>query len=101
VTSPDPQWIGIWLLIGSVVVIMLEGVLAAIWSVRLSRKARAVSVLISSHQAALNADLERLRANIAEMDELWRPYRRLLRLLRHPITIALMQSLVRRGAAAR
>ena len=99
--SPDPQWIGIWLLVVSVVVIMLEGMLAAIWSLRLSRKARALSRLMASQQAALNADVERLRASIAEMQELWQPYRRLLRLLRHPITIALMQSFVRRGAAAR
>lgn len=99
--SPDPQWIGIWLLVVSVVVIMLEGLLAAIWSLRLSRKARTVSKLIASQQAALNADLERLRASIAEMRELWEPYRRLLRLLRHPLTIALMQSFVRRGAAVR
>jgi hypothetical protein len=49
----------------------------------------------------LNADLERLRASVAETHELWQPYRRLLRLLRHPLTIALMQSLARRGVAAR
>jgi hypothetical protein len=101
VSSPDPQWIGIWLLVVSVVVIMLEGTLAAIWSLRLSRKARALTKLMAAQQAALNADVERLRASIVEMQELWQPYRRLLRLVRHPITIALMQSFVRRGAAAR
>jgi len=101
VTSPDPQWIGIGLLVGSVLVIMFEGALAAIWSVGLSRKARAMSALMASQQAALNADVELLRATIAETHELWQPYRRLLRLLRHPLTIALMQSFARRGAAAR
>ena len=100
-TSPDPQWVGIWLLVVSVLVIVLEGALAAIWSLRLSRKARAMSALMASQQATLNADVERLRATIAETHELWQPYRRLLRLLRHPLTIALMQSFARRGAAAR
>jgi hypothetical protein len=99
--SPDPQWIGIWLLVVSVILIMLEGALAAIWSLRLSRKARAISELMASQQAVLKADVERLRASIAETHELWQPYRRLLRLLRHPLTIALMQSFARRGAAAR
>jgi hypothetical protein len=98
-TLPDPQWIGIWLLVASVVVIIVEGALATIWSLRLSRRARAISGLMASQQAALNADVERLRASIAETHELWRPYRRLLRLLRHPLTIALMQSFVRRAAA--
>jgi hypothetical protein len=101
VRPPDPQWIGIGLLAVSVLVIMFEGALAAIWSLRLSRKARAISDLMASRQAALNADVERLRATIAETHELWQPYRRLLRLLRHPLTIALMQSFARRGAPAR
>jgi len=101
VTSPDPQWVGIGLLVVSVLVIMFEGALAAIWSLRLSRKARAMSALMALQQAAFNADVERLRATIAETHELWQPYRRLLRLLRHPLTIALMQSFARRGAAAR
>jgi hypothetical protein len=99
--TPDPQWIGIWLLVASLVLILFEGALAAIWSVRLSRKARAISELMASQRVVLNADVERLRASIAETHELWQPYRRLLRLLRHPLTIALMQSLARRGVAAR
>jgi hypothetical protein len=101
VTTPDPQWIGIWLLVVSVALILFEGALAALWSLRVSRKARAISELMASQQALLNADVERLRASIAETHELWQPYRRLLRLLRHPLTIALMQSFARRGAAAR
>jgi hypothetical protein len=99
--TPDPQWIGIWLLVVSLVLIVFEGALAAIWSLRLSRKARAISELMASQRVVLNADVERLRASIAETHELWQPYRRLLRLLRHPLTIALMQSLARRGVAAR
>ena len=98
---PDPRWIGIWLLVAAVVVIMVEGALATVWSLRLSRKARALSALMASQQAAVDASVERLRANIAEMHELWQPYRRLLRLLRHPLTIALMRSFARSRAAAR
>jgi hypothetical protein len=99
--TPDPRWVGIWLLVASAVVIVVEGALAAIWSLRLSRKGRAMSELMASEQASLNADVERLRANIAQTRELWQPYRRILRLLRHPLTIALMQSFARRGAAVR
>jgi hypothetical protein len=29
--TPDPQWIGIWLLVASLVLILFEGALAAIW----------------------------------------------------------------------
>jgi hypothetical protein len=101
VRPPDPQWIGIGLLVVSVLMITFEGALAAIWSLRLSRKARAINELMASQQAAFDADVERLRATIAETHELWQPFRRLLRLLRHPLTIALMQSFARRGAPAR
>ena len=97
-TPPDLQSIGIWLLIASAVVIVFEGVLAGIWALRLSRKARTMSELLAAQQTIIYADLERLRANIAESHELWQPYRRLLRLLRHPLTIALMQSYARRAA---
>ena len=93
------QSIGVWLLIASAVVILLEVALAAIWSLRLSRKARAMSELLAAQQVVINADLERLRANLVESRELWQPYRRLLRLLQHPLTIALMQSFARRTAA--
>ena len=96
---PDLESVGIWLLLGSAVVIAFEGSLAAVWAWRLSRKARAMSQLLSAQQVVFNADLERLRASIAETRELWQPYRRLLRLLRHPLTIALMQSFARRAAA--
>ena len=94
----DLEPIGIWLLIGSAVLIAFEMALAAIWSLRLARKARAMSELLAAQQTVLNADLERLRANLAETQELWKPYRRLLRWLRHPLTIALMQSFARRMA---
>jgi len=54
-----------------------------------------------SEQTQLHSDVERLRAALAETEVLWRPYRRLLRWLRHPLAIALMQSYARRRASVR
>jgi len=99
VSAADLELIGIWLLVGAVLVIVLEGVLAALWSLRLARKSRVLSERLAMEQAQLRADIERLRAAFAETQTLWQPYRRLLRLLRHPLTIALMQSFARRRAS--
>lgn len=96
---PDLEVIGIGLLIVAVVIIVLEGVLAMLWTVRLARRARVLSERLYAEQEALRADIERVRASIAETQKLWRPYRRVLRLLRHPITIALMQSFAARSGA--
>ncbi len=93
--------IGIWLLVVAVGAIVLEGTLVGLWSVRLARKARALSARLTSERARLRSDVERLQAALSETQVLWQPYRRLLRWLRHPLTIALMQSLARRRAAAR
>ncbi len=97
----DLGLVGIWLLILSVVAIALEGALAAVWSLRLTRKARALSERLAEERGRLQSDVERLRLALAEMEVLWQPYGRLLRWLRHPITIALLQSYARRRAAAR
>lgn len=97
----DLSWIGVWLLILGVVLVLLEGALAALWTVRIARRSRVLSERLASEQAQLHADSERLRASLAEMQALWQPYRRLLGWLRHPIAIALVQSYVRRRAVAR
>lgn len=97
--APDLESIGIGLLVLSLVIVVVEGVLAMIWSLRLARHARVLSERLVAEQASLRADVERLRASIVEMRQLWRPYRRVLRLLRHPITIALMQSFAARSGA--
>ena len=96
---PDLEPIGIGLLVLAFAIIVLEGALAMIWSLQLARRARVLSERLVAEQASLRADVERLRASIVEMRELWRPYRRVLRLLRHPITIALMQSFAARSGA--
>ena len=82
----------------ALVVIVIELALAGFWTARVARRGQALSERLASQQALLQADVERVRANLAEMQELWQPYHGLLRLLRHPITIALMQSFARRFA---
>jgi len=93
--------VGVWLLVAGVGAIVVEGALAGLWSVRLVKRSRSLSERLTSEQAQLQADLERLRAALAETQVLWRPYRRALRWLRHPIAIALLQSYARRRAAGR
>src|SRR2546422_3035832 len=97
----DLGWIGVWLLLLGVLAIVLQGVFAAIWTARIVKRSRALRGALASEQAKLQAESARLQAALVEMDLLWRPYRRLLGWLRHPIGIALLQSFARRRAAAR
>ena len=94
-------WLGVWLLVLSVVLILVEGALAGIWAARMSKRARVLSERLATERGLLEADLQRLRATLEETRRLWQPYRRVLRWLRHPLVIALMQSYARRRAAAR
>lgn len=91
-------WIGVWLLVLGVVAIVVEGAIAAWWTVRLSRRAVRLNASLAAQQAEIRADVARVQSALAETVVLWQPYRRLLRLLRHPLTIALMQSFMRRAA---
>lgn len=97
----DLGWVGIWLLVFAAVLVAVELAMMGVWSFRLARRSQALSARLMSQQAELQADVERLEASLAETRELWRPYARLLRWLRHPIAIALIQSYARRRAAAR
>jgi membrane-bound ClpP family serine protease len=97
----DLGWIGIWLLVVGAVVVVLEGAVAALLTVRVARKATELNQRLAGQQAELQADLARLQAALAETQVLWQTYRRLLRWLRHPLTIALMQSIARRRAVSR
>jgi hypothetical protein len=94
-------WIGVWLLVAGAVAIVVEGVLAMVWGVGLARRTRALSQQMETDRGLIEADLERLREAVDETTRLWRPYERALRWLRHPLTIALLESFVRRRAAAR
>lgn len=93
--------IGVWLLVVSAVAIVVEGALAAVWSASLVKRSRALSEGIETQRALIEADLERLRAAVEEARRLWRPYERILRWVRHPLAIALLESLARRRAGAR
>jgi hypothetical protein len=93
--------IGVWLLVVSAVAIALEGVLAAVWAASLVKRSRALSEAIESQRALIEADLARLRAAVEQTKRLWRPYERILRWVRHPLVIALLESLARRRARAR
>ena len=92
-------WYGVWLLIGSAAVIVVEVALVGVWSLRLSRRARALAVLVQDERGLIEADLARLRAAIQETRTLWRPYARVLRWVRHPLVVALIGSYRRRWAA--
>lgn len=93
--------IGVWLLVVSIVAIVLEGVVTAVWAVSLARRSVALSERLESERTLIEADLERLRAAIEEVKRLWLPYRRILRWVRHPLAIALLESYARRRAGAR
>ena len=100
-TSSELGWVGVWLLVIGVAAVLGELALMGVWTARLARRSRAWSGRLADQQSQLRADVERLHASIAETGVLWQPYRRLLRWLRHPIAIALLQSYARRRAAAR
>jgi hypothetical protein len=94
-------WIGVWLLVAGAVAIVVEGVLALVWGVGLARRTRALSQQMETERGRIEADLQRLREAVDETTRLWRPYERALRWLRHPLTIALLESFARRRSAAR
>jgi hypothetical protein len=94
-------WIGVWLLAVSAVAFVVEGLLAAVWGMAMARRSRALAELIQTERGLVEADIARLRAALEDTKRLWRPYRRALRWLRHPLAIALLRSFARRGARAR
>ena len=94
-------WIGVWLLVVCAVAIVVEGVVAALWGLGMAKRTRALSEQLETERGLIEADMERLRSALEETRRLWKPYRRALRLLRHPLAIALFQSYVRRRVVIR
>ena len=94
----DPGRIGIWLLAVSAVAIVVEMVLAGVWSAKVARRARELGERLATERAGLQADMARMMAALEETRALWQPYARLLRWTRHPLVIALMESYARRRA---
>ena len=91
--------IGIGLLVAAVIAIVIELTLMAVWGLAMGRRMQALSQRLVSQRAEIEADVEKLRRAIEETRVLWRPYRRVLRWLNHPLVIALLGSYRRRMAA--
>jgi len=94
-------WIGIGVLIAAVLAIVIEGVVAAVWSMRVAKAALLLSDRVESERADIEADVAKLRAALEEMRRLWQPYRRVLRWVQHPLVIALIGSFQRRRMRVR
>jgi hypothetical protein len=92
-------WVGVALLVAGVVAIAVEGGLMALWGLRVGERTRTLAERMETESRLVEADMERLRSAMEETRRLWQPYRRALRWLRHPLTIALVQSYRRRAAA--
>lgn len=97
----DLGWMGVALLIVCVVMIGVEGALAALWAWRLARRAKLLSERLATEQLVIKTEMDQLHAELAATVVLWRPYRRALRWARHPLVIALLESYARRRMAAR
>lgn len=97
----DLGWLGVDLLIVCVAVIIVEVVMIADNGLRLAKHARLLSERLATERVLLKTDADRLVAQLEAAVVLWQPYERVLRWLRHPLTIALLQSLARRRARGR
>ncbi len=91
--------IGIGLLVAAVLAIVVEVALMAVWGLAMGRRTQALSLRLASQRAEIQGDVDRLKRAIEETRALWRPYRRVLRWLRHPLVLALLGSYQRRMAA--
>jgi C4-dicarboxylate-specific signal transduction histidine kinase len=91
----------VWLLVASIVVMLAEGVLVAVWGLSVARRTRTLAELAETEQGLIEADIKKLRSALEEMQRLWKPYGRALRWLRHPLTIALLRSYAGRRMRAR
>ena len=90
--------IGIWLLVAAGVTIIVEMAVMAMWGAAMAKRVRTLTEMAASERAELEADLRKLRAAMEETKRLWRPYRRALRWLQHPLLVALIGSYRRRWA---
>lgn len=97
----DFGWLGVSLLIVSVVTIAVEGALFGVWSWNLAKRAKLLAERLETEQVLLQSDVDQLIAQLEVTVVLWQPYRRALRWARHPLVIALLESYARRRAAAR
>jgi len=90
--------IGVWLLVAAGLLLVVELVLMAVWGLAMSRRMLALNESISTQRAEIQADLVRLRRAIEETKVLWQPYSQVLRMLNHPLVLAVLASVRRRRA---
>jgi hypothetical protein len=95
----QPGLIGVWLLVAAGLAILLELTLMAVWSLAIGKRARLLSEVLESERVLIESDIQRLRLAMEETERLWRPYRKALRWLRHPLVVALLQSYRKRATA--
>ena len=89
-------WIGVGLLVTAGLVIVVEGLVAAVWAAGTTRRTQVIAERLQAERGLIESDLEKLRLAMEETQRLWRPYRTILRWLEHPLTIALLGSYWRR-----
>jgi hypothetical protein len=89
-------WVGVGLLFVAGLSIVIESVVAAWWGMAVAKRALTLSRRLETERRLVEADLEKLRLALEETRRLWRPYRMILRWLRHPLVIALLGSYRRR-----
>ena len=99
-TEETIGWVGIVLLVAAGLAIGVEMSVAAVWAVALTKRTRILSERLAVERGMVESDLEKLRLAIEETQRLWKPYRTILRWVRHPLAFALMQSYLR-GRVAR
>ncbi len=91
--------VGPWLLVLGAAVIVVEGAVGVVWSVRLVRQGQALAGVLQTERALLQSDVARLQATLEETRRLWEPWRRALRWLRHPLIAAVLASFWKRATA--
>jgi hypothetical protein len=89
-------WVGVGLLVAGGLAIVVESVVAAWWGMAVARRALTLSQRLETERRLVESDLEKLRLALEETKRLWRPYRLILRWVRHPLVIALLGSYRRR-----
>jgi hypothetical protein len=94
-------WVGAYLAIGGAALLVVELIVALPMVVRLRRRLRALGRIWSAEQASIESALDEMRASGIERAALLRPYRRVWRLYRHPLSRAYADSRRRRRRAVR
>jgi hypothetical protein len=89
-------WAGVALLVAGGLAIAIEAAVAAWWGRAIAMRALTLSKSLETEQRLVESDLQTLRLALDETRRLWRPYRKALRWMQHPLVIALLGSYRRR-----